>query len=508
MKQLTVLFFIMSCLLGTKAQFTYFHNRYNNDNWSAALTVLETETGYVISGVSGVISNEYMFRRIVMTAIDHDGNQLWWKTYGEDFHDYYAGLMRGCNRTMDGGFVISGTIWDGIRAVGLLIIFDQNGDSLWSRIYGDTITPGYSSTNFAVCEQLPDKGYIITGDTYISGDDGDILLIRTDSVGNVIWNRHYGALHWVEAGNSVTRLPTGEFLVGTIRQRTDSYYSMDPGILKVDSMGNELWTKYYGGPFSDGHGIVTLASDGNYIAASVYAVAQPHFAQKMQKAWVFKTDTSGNVIWDKQYSDTVFSGWCSTVDELDDGSIILCGTGSFYDGFGTKGWILKTDQNGDSLWMRRYGFYPEYLNHMNDLRVTSDHGIIITGMTMGFPEWEQSIWVQKLDSIGCDTAGCDTTVFIVELKPKTKMISDIHIYPNPANDRIFVGVAGDLPHTGNRRYNMEILNMFGEKVSEVGLTQISESLSHDVSGFAPGLYLLLIRNDQRILGTGKFLVIR
>jgi hypothetical protein len=231
MKSRLIFLLLLSGLSSANAQFTYFNNRYNNDYWSSALTILETDPGYVVCGVSGEISGEYIFKRIVLTAIDDNGNQIWWKTYGEDFHDYYAGNLGGCIKTSDNGFVVSGSIMDSIRNIGLLIKFDQNGDSLWSRIYGDTASLNYSSTILNICVQLPDNGYLITGHRYVSGDDADLLVIRTDSLGTILWERTYGSLHIIEDGYSIAQLPEGKFLIGIGRQNLNTPNSMDPGLL-------------------------------------------------------------------------------------------------------------------------------------------------------------------------------------------------------------------------------------------------------------------------------------
>jgi hypothetical protein len=507
---------ILFCLLfffghmTVNAQFTYFNNRYNNDNWSAALSIVETESGYVSCGVSGVISGENIFKRIVLQNIDDQGNLVWWKTYGEEFHNYYSGGIRGFIKTLDGGFAVSGVIEDEIKAVGVLMKFDQNGNSLWSRIYGDTVSLTYSYNNIKVCIQLPDKGYLITGNIYISGDDGDIILIRTDSLGNTMWERTYGELHWIEGGFWITQLPEGQFLIGISKQHVGNNTTMDPGMLKVDSLGNQIWINYYGGIYDDAGAAVILSQDGNYLFGSTYAIAEPAPGYPIQKAWLFKTDTAGNMLWEKKYTDkTNFLGWCSTIDELSDGSIIMSGTGIFEDAPGYLGWILKTDEEGDSIWMRRYSLHPFGDNHLNDLRTTSENGIIITGMTMGDPEWEQSIWVQKLDSIGCDSVGCDTTVGIWEGHGSGEAWKqgNLMIWPNPASEWIHVLFRVEKPDWNAVR-KLELYNVFGEKVIETNIPKWSNSYDCNVSMLSGGIYLAIIREKQKVLYSGKIIISR
>ena len=507
MKLILYLSMFILTSVAAKSQYTYFNNLYNNDNWSGALTVLEVDSGYVICGVSGQVSGNYIFKRIVLTEIDESGDQIWWKTFGEDFHDYYAGNAGGCIKTSDNGFMVSGSIEDSIRHIGLLIKFDQNGDSLWSRIYGDTTSINYSSTIFTICTQLPDNGFLITGHKYVSGDDADLLLIRTDSLGNIIWEHTYGLLHIIEGGYSIAQLPEGKFLIGIKRQNINILNSMDPGLIKVDSSGNLIWIKYYGSSFDDSGSAVALSQDGNYLVGSSYAIAEPAPGYPQMKVWIFKTDTAGEIIWDRKYSDKVFVGGCLDIEELDDGSIIASGLGGFEDSFAYEGWIMKSKQNGDSIWMRRYSFYQEGLNYLYNLSLTSDNGIIFTGQATGFPEWEQSIWVQKLDSIGCDSAGCDTTVGIIQLNPKYLHQGNITVYPNPATDWIHI-LFRDIRPIGFMDRDAVIFNVYGEKVASIKIPNIAESYDYNVSDLSSGLYLLVIRERQKVVFTGKFLIAR
>lgn len=454
-----------------------------------------------------MVSNGYIFNRIVLTSIDDQGNQIWWKTYGEDFHNFYAGGIRGCTKTSDGGFAMSGSIEDEIRSFGLLMKFDQDGDSVWSKIYGDTLSPDYASDNFYVCEQLPDKGYLLAGMTYISGNNGDIWLIRTDSSGNTLWENTYGELQWIECGFSVALLPDGNFLIGINRDQVGITTKMDPGLLKIDSLGNLIWIKYYGWVFDDGQAQVILSQDGNYIVGSTFAVSQPNEDYPEHKAWVFKTDTAGNILWERKYSNVLFTGWCSAITELGDGNLVISGSGGFLDYQGTLGWILKTNAYGDSIWMRRYSLCPGWENHLNDHRITSDDGIIITGMTWGYPDWEQSIWVQKLDSNGCDTAGCDPTIGIAEASPMTSVLDDIMTYPNPASDWIHILFKENRTNSYSDRY-IEIFNTSGVKVMEKKTPLLNISSSFDISSLPQGLYLLSIKERQKVIYTRKFLIAR
>jgi len=506
MKRILISLFLLWCTLQAFSQYTYFNNLYNNYTWSAALNILETDTGYLACGVSGEISGEYIFKRIVLMALDNEGHPGWWKTYGEDFHNYYSGSSRSLIKTSDGGYALGGTIEDSIRAVGLLLKLDENGEFGWHKTRGDTLTPSYSPTTFTICTQLPDNGYLMTGTNYISDTDGDVILIRTDSIGNEIWSQTYGIPNWGEKGFTIALLPDGAFLIGINKQYLGTNNtSRDPGLLKVDSLGNQIWMKYYGGPYNDGAAHVQLLEDGNYIFGSTYAVAEPTTGYPLHKAWVVTTDTSGNIIREKKYGGVRFFGWCSTMDILDDGSLLLSGTGSFEDSMGPKGWVLKTKFNGDSLWFRRYFYFPNELNHLLDLQVTSDTGIIIAGTALAAGE-PQAIWIQKLDSIGCDTAGCDPTVGIyAEPAMQSDKNEVMCLFPNPANS--VLNLAFQVESHRSKCY-VEVWDLFGRRVEQIHVPKGQKMLRLDVSAYPAGVYITILKNAKEILERKKFVVSR
>lgn len=500
---------IVECV-SPKCQNIYFNNKYNNDDLSSGRSIIETESGYVILGVSGVASGEYIFLRNVVTSIDFEGNQLWWKTYGEDFHNYYGGDVRSADRTHDGGFVLGGAIEDTVIASGLLIRFDQDGDSLWARTWGDTSYTGYNGTAFRVVRELPDHGFILAGSVFVSGDDSDVLIVRTDSLGNTIWYKVYGLLHIIEDCYAIDVLPDGGFLFGTAKVNINLLNSSNPGMLKVDSLGNKVWWYEYGSYMDDYGAAVAHCQDGNYLFGSTYAIEEPGPWEPRMKVRILKLNTDGGIIWDRKYSSCYFMGSTVTIDELPNGDIIAAGEGGFCDSYNMQGYIIKVKPNGDSIWMRRYDYYHLNLGFMNDLydmQITSDDGLIITGEVFGEPEWQQSIWVQKLDSIGCDTAGCDPTVGMDDLIPLASNFDRVTIYPNPASDLVHILFRDDRPDWFLDR-KIEIINMFGELVMEREVPHLSDNYGLNVTNLSLGLYLLVVKERQKVVYTAKLLISR
>jgi len=107
-----------------------------------------------------------------------------------------------------------------------LIKTDEDGNKLWVKTFG-----GKDGDAGYFVKQTSDGGYIITGLTYSFGSgnyDSDLWLIKTDSNGNLIWDKTYGG-NYLEAGYSVkqTKDDNGYIVVGDT-------YSLGLGI-------NDVW---------------------------------------------------------------------------------------------------------------------------------------------------------------------------------------------------------------------------------------------------------------------------
>lgn len=85
----------------------------------------------------------------------------------------------------------------------------------------------------------------------------------------------------------------------------------------------------------------------------------------------------------------------------------------------------------------------------------------------------------------------------------------LEIWPNPASDRIYIMFRqNNLYRNPSRERELEIFNVFGEKVAGIKMSIFQESYSQNVSSLAPGLYLVVIREKQNFVCTGKFLIAR
>ena len=133
----------------------------------------------------------------------------------------------------------------------------------WNRTYG-----GSSSESFSSVFQTSDGYYIVAGTIQSAGAGGrDGWLLKLNSTGDEVWNRTYGGSGY-DYFYSVAQASDGHYIVAGRFSSLAGSTLPDGWIVKIDnSTGNEIWNRTYGGSDYDWLYSVAQASDGNYLAA-------------------------------------------------------------------------------------------------------------------------------------------------------------------------------------------------------------------------------------------------
>ena len=158
-----------------------------------------------------------------------------------------------------GGYVIAGTLSNQVGVIEL----DSMGNNIWGKVIADR---SFSTGNSI--KQTKDKGYIIAGSTYYSDTTSfpnDIYVIKLDSAGNVKWMKTVGG-DSNDVGNSIIQTLDGGYAIAGF---TNSYGAggYDVYVLKLDSVGNIIWTKTVGGKGNDYGNSIIQTNDGGYAIA-------------------------------------------------------------------------------------------------------------------------------------------------------------------------------------------------------------------------------------------------
>jgi hypothetical protein len=118
----------------------------------------------------------------------------------------------------------------------------------------------------------------------------------------------------------------------------------------------------------------------------------------MEDVWMIKTDNNGDTLWTRTYGG-IEDDQGESIQQTDGGGYIIGGTTRSYGTGYADVWLIKTDANGDSLWTRTFGTIHTELGSF--VRKTMDGGYIITGKWCAWimPHWGD-LFVLKTDANG------------------------------------------------------------------------------------------------------------
>jgi hypothetical protein len=307
--------------------------------------------------------------------------------WDKTFGDTGDDLSNCVKQTSDGGYIITGYTCAGLSDV-WLIKTDSTGNMVWNKTFGGT------HLDFGqYVQQTTDGGYIITGYTYSFSGNADVWLIKTDNSGNIVWNRTFGDFDY-DAGMCVQQTSDGGYIIiGTT-------WSFGAGgddfwLIKTDSTGNMVWNRTYGGKKYDLGRCVQQTSDGGYIVTGFTG----SFGAGEHDVWLIKTDNAGNMIWNKTFGGAL-SDWSECVSLTTDGGYIITGGTRSYGTGESNVWLIKTDNTGNKTWDRTFG--GKDFDEGFCVQQTTDKGYIITGEISSYRhgEYESDVWLIKTDKDG------------------------------------------------------------------------------------------------------------
>jgi hypothetical protein len=316
--------------------------------------------------------------------------QRWEHTFGGDGYD--AGLS--VQQTTDGGYIVTGHTWtsfDNGKQDIYLIKTNSYGDTLWTKTFGSNEGDYGNSV-----QQTTDGGYIITGlTTLIRNVDCDVYLIKTDSNGDTLWTKTFGGEYY-DQGKSVQQTTDGGFIITGF---TDSFGNdeYDVYLIKTNENGDTLWTKTFGGNNIEIGLSVQQTHDGGYIITGY----SDSFGNSGSNVYLIKTNNTGDTLWTKLYGgEYEDKGW--SVQQTTDGGYLITGSTelieptlwTFHDVY-----LIKTDNYGDTLWTKNFG--GDGVDKGYSVQQTNDGGFIISGESDSFTNsWDNDVYLIKTDING------------------------------------------------------------------------------------------------------------
>jgi len=255
-------------------------------------------------------------------------NIQWQNTIGGSGYDQLSSM----DLTSDGGYILGGysnSPFSGDKtenSVGFNDYWIVKTDSLGNIQWQNTIGGSLEDYLYSI-EQTSEGGYFLGGhsSSSISGDKtenskggNDYWIVKTDSVGNVLWQNTIGGSNG-ECLFSAKQTNDGSFILGGFSfsnisgDKTENCIgTYDLLIIKTDALGNIQWQNTIGGGSDDALFAMDITSDGGYILggssiSDIYEDKTENCKGQMDQ-WIVKLTDKYNLITGKLFADLNANG--------------------------------------------------------------------------------------------------------------------------------------------------------------------------------------------------------
>ncbi len=463
----------------------------------------------VIGGFSGTMTFGFdtVYSGLFIVKYDSTGNVLWAKQLsgingtctslvGDRFGNSYLGGW------FEGTGIFGNDTLNTIGYNAFLVKYNSNGILLWAKSSKQVDSSG-SCEAWSLASDKNGNVYLTGGfteercfgnDTIIStSSSGDFFIAKYDSLGNINWVRTS-----ISSGNSSTAVAwslavdgsnmlyvTGQF-VNTLLFNADSLISKSPNgdlnifLVKYDNEGDFKWARQstemipvtsqiYWASFSVA--CDTLKRGGCYLGLWL----------AKGRGGRYYIGFNGDTL-----SINTSNPTAESIMKFDSSGNALCGS-IFTEGIEDDGDGLNVDPSGEHVYFD------------GDLANTCIFG---NDTLVCIP------YREEIPFVAC-WRPCDALTLGV--KGIENDNHSIHVFPNPSNGNFTVSLSNVNAHlnesSGQEKCNVEIYNVFGEKVLTETLGSAQGDNAIDLSSQPSGIYLYrVISETGALLGSGKVVI--
>ena len=278
-----------------------------------------SDSGFVVTGRTnsnnGDIPRIYgQYNDCFLLKLDRNGNIMWSKVIGGNDED----VGQSVTLTNDGGIIVTGysgsndgdfsemnkRYWDVF-----VIKFDSIGNIIWKKTFGGS---KWDKSYSIVC--LEDNSLLVTGNT--DSNDGDfrdmnkggneVFIVKLDSIGNIKWKKTFGGTNEEETRSITVTKNNGVILVGNTNSNNGDFSLLnkkngtnDLFIVKLDTNGDLVWKRTYGGTGNDQGRSIIYRPNGDFLILG-YTDSKDYDFTGLTKGgyhdiFVMKLDSNGNL---------------------------------------------------------------------------------------------------------------------------------------------------------------------------------------------------------------------
>jgi hypothetical protein len=368
--------------------------------------------GYTDSNDFDVVKT-HALKDVWLNKLDANGNLVWTKTIGGSDDDFGYSIIA----SSDGNYVIAGYSGSSDGDVPANLGFHDfyvtkingNGQIIWKKSYG------FNSHDHAhKIIQTKDGGYFVVGFADYSGIEGgggtgnngsghsmgkntstqkhgvgEYLGIKIDSIGNFKWYRYFGGTN-NDRVNDVIETNLGELmLVGfsesTNFDVTDNKGTYDYWVVKLHHDGDVMWKKSYGGSDIDQAFGIAASGNNNFVITGRSNSLDGDVTNPKGNfdVWVIQINSDGNLIWQKSLGGSEYDS-SNAIKKLKNGNFGIVGNSrSSNSKFNNKGendfWYAVIDTKSNTETLFEKNYGGTNFDIATDFIETPNQEIIIIG---------------------------------------------------------------------------------------------------------------------------------
>jgi hypothetical protein len=488
----------------------------STDDGGYLFSATAAANGGDITGFHSAIATDDIW----LVKVNSSGVIQWQKCLGGTNMEYGYCIIQ----TSDGGYICCGmtSSIDGDPPLainpanptdGWIIKLDSFGAVQWQKRVG-----GKDLDELFSIKQTFDGGYIAAGWTFSKDEDlfshgkGDAFVIKLNSKGDIEWKHCYGG-SMNERAWSILQIPDGGYIFTGSAASSDgnvsgnhSFGHSDLWVVQINSQGDVVWQKCYGGSINE-DGLCIIPSFGGGYAIAGYTVSSDfdvtgfHTSSTGGDAWILKIDTIGTLEWEQCLGGSSEDKTASIIQTSDSGYFF---TGYTYSNDGDvttlyeKGpdtWVCKLSSKGKIQWQKTLGGSNQ--DYGNCSIQTSENGYLVYSTTL---------------STDADVSGnkLGRKAWLAKLNPSSNNVETAftssgfkYPYPNPSSVEVNMLVFSSMPIKEIQFYNI-IGNQYYPEYRIEGNTAII-----DVHTLPNGLYISQINyisGDKTVQETRKFII--
>jgi hypothetical protein len=331
--------------------------RYGDEMKERGKQIVRMNDGTFLINANKIV-DDYGFTNLIwLIAVDQNGDSLWTKVIGDSMLNRYINDIS--QSTTGDLFVASGYDQGGLGQTAFISKKTAGYEEIWTKTYTNLPSLGVGVSKVAC---MPDSGCVIIVSMQESFEGGSDSVDKIDKSG-VVRNSYFpsyemndSTYYWPVAIPDILPLEDSGFLI--LVSKYINYEIVHHFVVKLDNDLTCLWEREYS------------QSDPGYLIKAIEPTADGNFII-IEEERIVKIDPEANVLWTSDLMNNL-----RDAKQSSDGAYFVAGYSNTY----------KIDDTGKLLWTKDFG--------SSSLVLTVDGGCMAVGTKFN------DVWICKFDQDG------------------------------------------------------------------------------------------------------------